>query len=183
MPGTPRVVCAGLATYDVIQLVERLPSPDEKVAALSFVTAAGGPAANAAVACAYLAARDAVGSRPTLVTALPQHPLSSLIADDLLGCGVDVAVVATYEGAPITASIMVTRGTGERAVVSPTSSATDDELVPDVTRARWCGRRAHRRLLSHPEPADCAGRSRARDSRDSRRGELQNVFRGTAAKR
>jgi sugar/nucleoside kinase (ribokinase family) len=123
MPAPARVLCAGLATYDVIQLVERLPLPDEKVAALAFVTAAGGPAANAAVACAHL------GSAPTLVTALPHHPLSSLITDDLSAHGVDVAAVASYAGAPITATIMVTEITGERAVVSPTAAATDVELA------------------------------------------------------
>jgi len=123
MPATPRAVFAGLATYDVIQLVERLPLPNEKVAALSFVTAAGGPAANAAVACAHL------GTPATLVTALPHHPLSSLIANDLLACGVEVEAVAAYEGAPITATIMVTKGTGDRAVVSPTGAATDVELA------------------------------------------------------
>lgn len=125
----PRVLCAGLATFDVIQLVDRLPHPDEKVAALDFLTAAGGPATNAAVASAWL------GDRPTLVTALPRHPLSDLIADDLAGCGVDLAVFAAYDGAPITASIMITKATGERAVVSPTSSATDlplDAPVPDL---------------------------------------------------
>ena len=133
MSGPARVVFAGLATYDVIQLVERLPLPDEKVAALEFLTAAGGPAANAAIACAYLCGADNPAARPTLVTALPHHPLSSIIADDLVGNGVDVAVVAAYEGAPITASIMVTAGTGERAVVSPTSAATDLALVAEVT--------------------------------------------------
>jgi len=125
MPAPARVIFAGLATYDVIQRVQRLPLPDEKVAALSFLTAAGGPAANAAVACAHL------GARPTLVTALPLHPISSLIVDDLLGCGVVVELAATYEGAPITASIMVTASTGERAVVSPTSAATDLAVVSD----------------------------------------------------
>ncbi len=125
----PRVLCAGLATFDVIQLVDRLPHSDEKVAALDFLTAAGGPAANAAVASAWL------GDRPTLVTALPRHPLSDLIAQDLAACGVDLEVVAEYQGAPITASIMITKATGERAVVSPTSAATELPLeapVPDL---------------------------------------------------
>src|SRR6187397_1993091 len=106
MSGPARVVFAGLATYDVIQLVERLPLPDEKVAAVEFLTAAGGPAANAAVACAHLCIAEGSVARPTLVTALPQHPLSSIIADDLVGHGIDLSVVASYEGAPITASIL-----------------------------------------------------------------------------
>ena len=112
MSGPARVVFAGLCTWDVVHLVTRLPSPDEKVAALDFFTAAGGPATNAAVACAHL------GSRPTLVTALPSHPVTSLIADDLAGCGVELAIAAGYEGPPISASIMVTASTGERAIVS-----------------------------------------------------------------
>lgn len=125
MAAPARVVLAGLATYDVIHLVESLPAPDTKVAALDFVTAAGGPAANAAVAVAHL------GARPTLVTALPQHPVSYLIEYDVVACGVDLAVVASYEGAPITASIMVTRATGERAIVSPTGAATDMALIAE----------------------------------------------------
>jgi sugar/nucleoside kinase (ribokinase family) len=125
MGASARIVLAGLATYDVIHLVERLPHADEKVAALDFAVAAGGPATNAAVACAHL------GARPTLVTALPQHPVSALIADDVAGCGVELAVIASYEGAPITASIMVTKGTGERAVVSPTGTATDGFLAAE----------------------------------------------------
>ena len=123
MPGPARVTFAGLATYDVVHLVEALPASDAKVAALDFFTAAGGPAANGAVACAHL------GARPTLVTALPDHPVSAFIADDLAECGVELAVVAGYEGTPITASIMVTASTGERAIVSPTSVATDSPLI------------------------------------------------------
>ena len=43
MSGPAHVVFAGLCTWDVVHLVKRLPSPDEKVAALDFFTAAGGP--------------------------------------------------------------------------------------------------------------------------------------------
>ena len=73
----PRAIFAGLATLDVIQLVNRLPHPNEKVAALDFLLAAGGPAANAAVAFA------ACGGAPCLVTALPEHPLTGTVTDDL----------------------------------------------------------------------------------------------------
>ncbi|MGC4175047.1 PfkB family carbohydrate kinase [Demequina sp.] len=123
MSDAARVMCAGLTTWDVVHLVSRLPSTDEKVAALDFFTAAGGPATNAAVAAAWL------GSRPTLVTALPDHPASALIADDLARCGVELDIAASYEGAPITASIMVTQSTGERAIVSPTGAATGEQPV------------------------------------------------------
>jgi sugar/nucleoside kinase (ribokinase family) len=123
-PVAPSAIFAGLATLDVIQLVERLPLPDQKVAALDFLLAAGGPAANAAVAFA------ACGGEPLLVTALPDHPLTATVVDDLTAHGVAVDAAVTYEGPPITASIMITRSTGERAVVSPTASATEQDFSP-----------------------------------------------------
>jgi sugar/nucleoside kinase (ribokinase family) len=113
-----RAVFAGLATWDVIHRVDRLPLPNEKIAALDFAAAAGGPAANAAVAFA------ACGGGPTLVSVLPAHPLSDLIVGDLATCGVAYVSGGTYAGPPITASILVTAATGERAVVSPYNSVT-----------------------------------------------------------
>ena len=120
---SPRAMFAGLATLDVVHLVERLPRTDQKATALDFLLAAGGPAANAAVAFA------ACGGAPSLVTALPQHPLTATVTDDLEAHGVAVEIAGTYDGPPITASIMITRATGERAVVSPTGAATGEALA------------------------------------------------------
>jgi hypothetical protein len=39
----PRVLACGLATVDVVQTVERVPAPDEKVVALGTRVDAGGP--------------------------------------------------------------------------------------------------------------------------------------------
>ncbi|SEJ00332.1 PfkB family carbohydrate kinase [Demequina mangrovi] len=125
---TTSALFAGLATLDIVQLVERLPSPNEKVAALEFAVCAGGPATNAAVAFARC------GGAPTLVTALPAHELTALVTGDLSRCGVDVLAAASYDGPPVTASIMVTRATGDRAVVSPSGVATGGGLAP-VTEA------------------------------------------------
>lgn len=43
-----RVACCGLTTLDVIQQVDALPGPDQKVQAHSALIEFGGPAANAA---------------------------------------------------------------------------------------------------------------------------------------
>jgi sugar/nucleoside kinase (ribokinase family) len=130
-PPAARAIFAGLATVDIVQLVERLPGANEKVAALEFLVAAGGPAANAAVAFAHS------GGHATLATALPRHALAELLLADLDACGVTVSVLAQYAGPPITASIMVTQSTGERAVVSPTGTATnanpEPTALPDLT--------------------------------------------------
>ncbi|WP_062388653.1 PfkB family carbohydrate kinase [Demequina iriomotensis] len=123
---TATALFAGLATLDIVQLVDRLPAADEKVAALDFQVCAGGPAANAAVAFARC------GGAPTLVTALPRHELTEVMRADLSRCGVAVVEAATYDGPPVTASIMVTRATGDRAVVSPSGVATGGGLLPTV---------------------------------------------------
>lgn len=121
----PRVLTTGLTTLDIVQLVERLPLPNEKVGALDFVIAAGGPAANAAVAASRC------GSATTLVTALPVHPLTAQVTGDLQACGVDVLIADdSGDGPPATAAIMVTRSTGDRAVVSPTGGAMAARQTP-----------------------------------------------------
>lgn len=120
---TGRVLCVGLATLDVIQLVERLPGSNEKVVALDSLIAAGGPAANAAVAAAHL------GNEVQLLTALAEHPVSDIIRADLATCNVTVRSVPTGAD-PIAASILVTRASGDRAIVSPTASATQESVAP-----------------------------------------------------
>lgn len=105
------LVC-GLATLDVVQTVERVPGPNEKVVATGLAVAAGGPAANAAVTCAALG----VGVR--LVTRVGGGPLGAAVAGDLAAAGVEVVDLAGPDGTPPVSTVLVTRGTGERAVVS-----------------------------------------------------------------
>ncbi|MCB2412017.1 PfkB family carbohydrate kinase [Demequina sp. TTPB684] len=111
----------GLATLDVIQLVEHPPGANEKTVALDSVLAAGGPATNAAVAAAHL------GAGTALVTALPSGPVADIIRADLAARGVTIHAVPTDADA-VVASILVSRGSGDRAVVSPTSSASSGSL-------------------------------------------------------
>jgi sugar/nucleoside kinase (ribokinase family) len=108
-----RVVCAGLATVDVVYRVDRIPGPDEKAQADAVDIAAGGPAANAAVTAA------ALGAEVTLVTAVGAHPLAALIRSDLAVRRVallDAALDAT--GPPPISAITVVAATGERTIVS-----------------------------------------------------------------
>jgi sugar/nucleoside kinase (ribokinase family) len=105
------VVCCGLTTIDVTQVVERVPGADEKVVAGSLAVEVGGPAANAARTAA------ALGVPATLVTALGAGPLATLVAGELAAAGVTVLDLAD-DGAPPVSTVLVTRRTGERAVVS-----------------------------------------------------------------
>ena len=120
----PAGLFIGLATLDVIQAVESMPASNQKVVALDFEVAAGGPATNAAVAFASL------GGGAQVLTALPAHPLAAFMAAELAAVGVKLTPAATYAGPPVTASILVTRSNGDRAIVSPTSAGVHGNPAP-----------------------------------------------------
>ena len=103
----------GLTTLDCIYQVSRLPASDEKMVAEACLLVAGGPATNAAIAFA------ALGNRATLVAALGQHPLATLIQTDLATLGVAVVdLTPQCQASPPLSTILVTASTGDRAVVS-----------------------------------------------------------------
>ena len=110
------VLACGVAVLDVQQTVDRLPGPDEKLVANGLLVASGGPAANAAVTAA------ALGVVARLVTRIGHSPLGTLISADLAAHGVDVVDRAGPLDQPAVSTVLVTRGTGQRAVVSINAS-------------------------------------------------------------
>jgi sugar/nucleoside kinase (ribokinase family) len=108
-----RGLFVGLTTLDLIYLTENYPNANEKTVALDRTIAAGGPATNAAVCFA------ALGGQARLYSSIGQHPIAAMIRSDLEGCGVDpVDLTPAITEPPSLSSIVVTRSTGERAVVS-----------------------------------------------------------------
>jgi sugar/nucleoside kinase (ribokinase family) len=110
------VLACGRAVLDVQQTVDRLPGPDEKLVATDLLVASGGPAANAAVTAAALG----LGAR--LVTRIGDSALGTVISADLAAHGVDVLDRAGPLDQPAVSTVLVTRGTGQRAVVSVNAS-------------------------------------------------------------
>lgn len=115
----------GLATLDVIQLVEKLPAENEKIRAVDFAFAAGGPAANAAAAFAHGYSKLGQGLENTdqavLVTRISNDGIGDLIREDLEKHHVCVKPFAVPGNTSSTvATILVTKSTGDRAVVSAT---------------------------------------------------------------
>jgi sugar/nucleoside kinase (ribokinase family) len=114
------IVCVGLATVDLVQRVTRIPGADEKAQALSVDTAAGGPAANAAVTAA------ALGATVTLISAVGAHPLAHLIHDDLATHGVTVLDATPHDRLPPPVSaVSVLDTTGQRSIVSHNAAGAD----------------------------------------------------------
>jgi sugar/nucleoside kinase (ribokinase family) len=110
------VLACGVAVLDVQQTVDRLPGPDEKLVAHDLLVASGGPAANAALTAA------ALGVEARLVTRIGDSPLGTLISADLAAHGVEVVDRAGPLDRPAVSTVLVTRGTGQRAVVSVNAS-------------------------------------------------------------
>ncbi len=115
-----RVLLAGLCTVDVVQRVEELPAPGEKVQSLQVDVAAGGPATNAAVTVA------ALGAEATLLTVLGAHPLAALARADLETHGVRVVDLdpGRTEPPPVSAAAVRDRD-GERTVVSRNAAGSE----------------------------------------------------------
>jgi sugar/nucleoside kinase (ribokinase family) len=118
-----RIVCVGLATVDLVQRVARIPGVDEKAQATSVETAAGGPAANAAVTAA------ALGATVALISAVGRHPLAQLIRDDLETHGVTLLdALPQLRRPPPVSSIAVLDATGQRTIIS--GNAADAQAPP-----------------------------------------------------
>ena len=121
------LVCCGLTTLDVTQTLDRLPAADEKVVADGLDVTFGGPAANAAAVAVGL------GVPTTLVTVLGAGPLADVARAGLAAAG--VAVVDLAPDAPDVlpvSTVLVTRTTGQRAVVSVNGARTPRLPAPAV---------------------------------------------------
>jgi len=130
--GPALLVCCGLATLDVVQVVDHVPSPDEKIVAEDLQVTFGGPAANAA------ATAVALGVRTVLVTALGSGPIADLVRAGLASAGVEVVdLLDGVPGSPPVSTVLVTRSTGARAVASVNATGVADLTAPARAAAAW----------------------------------------------
>lgn len=114
-----RGLFVGLVTLDLIYLVDRPPLANEKLVASDYTMSAGGPATNAAVAFSHL------GNEAIVLGVLGTHPMAQLILTDLQQYRVALNDLnPTLASPPSVSSIMVTKNTGDRAVVSINATKT-----------------------------------------------------------
>jgi sugar/nucleoside kinase (ribokinase family) len=111
VPGNAMGLFVGMTTLDLIYLAPQLPRSDEKIVAIDSTTAAGGPATNAAVAF------QSLGNQAKLLSAIGQHPSTTMIRADLGDLALWDLAPDRLESPPIS-SIIVTQSTGDRAVIS-----------------------------------------------------------------
>lgn len=120
----------GLTTLDLIYQVTEPPKPNQKLVALDYTASAGGPATNAAVAF------GALGGQASLLSVVGCHPMTQLIVADLQQCGVSLLDLdPAWSKSPPVSSIIVTKATGDRAVISINAAklqATPAQIPTDV---------------------------------------------------
>jgi len=117
----------GLVTLDLVYLAASAPSNNQKVVASDYTVAAGGPATNAAVTFSHL------GNQARLLGVVGAHPITQLIRADLASYGVAIADLdSNLSQPPPISSIIVSQGTGERAVISinAVKSQVEPERIP-----------------------------------------------------
>lgn len=126
-----RGLFVGLITLDCLYQVDHVPTHNEKLVADQSLLVAGGPATNAAVTFQFL------NNQAIILGALGCHPLTSLIQTDLHQWGVtlcDLQPEVTHP--PPLSTILVTRSTGDRAVIS--RNALDWPTLPPQSRLPSC---------------------------------------------
>jgi sugar/nucleoside kinase (ribokinase family) len=119
----------GLVTLDLIYLADSAPKNNQKIVAIDYTVAAGGPATNAAVTFNYL------GNQATVLGVVGSHPMTQLIRGDLANYIAIRDLEPTTDLAPPVSSIIVTQATGERAVVSINAvktQASSASIPPDI---------------------------------------------------
>jgi sugar/nucleoside kinase (ribokinase family) len=114
----------GLITLDFIYLADAPPQNNQKLVATDYTVAAGGPATNAAVTFSHL------GNKATILGVLGSHPMKQLICTDLENCQVAIIDLDPHQITPPPVySIIVTQGTGERAVISINAVKTQANIT------------------------------------------------------
>ncbi len=120
----------GLVTLDLIYLAESPPKNNQKLVADDYLVAAGGPVTNAAVAFSYL------GNQAKISGVVGCHPMTQLIKSDLANYQVEIIDnYPTTENPPPVSSIIVSKETGERAVISINAVKTQvssQSISPDI---------------------------------------------------
>jgi sugar/nucleoside kinase (ribokinase family) len=115
-------IFVGLSTIDVVYGVDEFPSANSKVVAHSQDVFVGGPATNASIAFGFL------GGKPTLVTAVGCHALTSVIVAEFQRYSIQlIDLNPGFDKAPVISSISV-NGSGERNVIS--ANATRVNALP-----------------------------------------------------
>lgn len=115
------VICLGLAVWDQIFALDRLPSGGGKNFSKAFLEVGGGPAATAAATAARLGSQAALWSR------VGDDDIGRRIDADLRSYGVDTENLRTFEGKASGMAVVLLDAQGERMIVTPGDPGFDQD--------------------------------------------------------
>lgn len=121
------VVVVGSLNADLVQTVERLPTPGETLRGGELQIIPGGKGANQACAASRL------GGRVAMIGNVGSDPFGAILLESLRAAGVDVSGVETIGGGSGTASILVLPSGENSIVISP---GANEWLTPHEVAAR-----------------------------------------------
>lgn len=102
----------GVSGIDMVYLLDKLPAADTKVRTSDYNIMVGGPALNAALACAKL------GGSPTLMTGLGLHPLANIVRNVCREHGIHIIDIMPEKELPNVSFIAVDLEHSHRTIVS-----------------------------------------------------------------
>lgn len=133
----------GLITLDFLYLAEEFPNRNQKIVAADYTVAAGGPATNAAVTFNYLGKssqkflEQSLQKPAQVCGVLGATSLAEIIRCELKQQGVEIIdLMPESNSLPPISSVIITQGTGDRAVISLNASRTKVEinsLIPKIS--------------------------------------------------
>lgn len=130
--GVPVVVCGGVVTADLIQVVDHTPGRNEKMVADSQRLEVGGPAANAARTVV------ALGCAARLIAPYGNGPLTGFVREQLSADGVEwIDPLAGEPNRSPLSSVLVHAGTGERSVVFGGAATWEPRRADDPVVQEW----------------------------------------------
>jgi len=130
-----RVLCVGVATLDIVNLVDNYPAEDSEVRALSQQLRAGGNATNTALVLARL------GAESHWVGNLSDQSQAQVVRDAFAHFGVDASRARVCEGSCLpTSYITLSKANGSRSIVhyrDMPEYAAEDFLQLDIRSFDW----------------------------------------------
>lgn len=127
MSANKKALFVGLNTVDMQFFVDGFPKANTKTKAHRNEVAAGGPATNAAIACAFL------GADTTLVSPIGKHSLSRFLMEDIQNYKVRVIdPIEDIDSKPIFASIITDEINGERTIFSYHPENNHQKLIEEL---------------------------------------------------
>lgn len=114
----------GLGGIDMVYFIDHMPPENDKIKTTKYRIMVGGPALNAAIACAKL------GGSATLITGIGNSPLSSVIKDECEKWGIKLVDIMPDKEMPNVSFVAIDLVNSYRTIVSGQKESTTIKKLP-----------------------------------------------------